>query len=168
MKLAFGFATIFAGAIISVGSAYADTYLVVINSLGDNIKVNNVAVAPSASAWSALPGIIETSNGSRYSVKDMSKKCSNGAWEIQSQGPKPTNYCVSLGFGEVGCLFAFVRQPSGAAVPYIDMDKVALGNCSSNWWTQAGRDTVKELADEVRKTASSVAEVVAAKKGVAK
>jgi hypothetical protein len=166
MKLTTAALAVIGTLFVSVQVARADTYLVVINSLNEDIKVNNVAVVPGAGAWSALTAVVEAPGGSRYSVKDISKKCSDGGWEIQSQGAQSSSYCIALGFGEVGCLFAFVRDNGGVA--HIEMEKVALGNCSSNWWSQAGRDTVKELAEEVRKTASSVAEVIAAKNGVAK
>lgn len=150
------------------GSTFADTYVVVINALKDNIRVNNNALSNGSGSWSALDALVETQNGTKLTIKDMHAKCKSGGWQIQSTGPKPTDYCINLGFGEVGCLFAAVRQDAGSQIPYIDMTKVALGNCSGKWWEQAGRGPITEITKLIADTGTSIAAAVGAVKGVKK
>ena len=147
------------------GTAMADTYIVVINTLKEPILVNAGSVEPSAGGWSALDAVVQVKPGVMYVVSDTHRKCPDGGWEIQSSGPTTTHLCVQLNFGEIGCIYAAARTPEGGGPPYIEMTKATLGMCSDKWWTQAGKGPIFEIADKIATTGASIATVVAAAKG---
>jgi len=64
----------------------------------------------------------------------------------------------------VGCILAGVRQNEGDEVPWIDMNKVALGVCSDGWWTTAGKGPIDDIAGIIRDTGTAIAEAAAALK----
>jgi len=146
-------------------SALADTYIVVVNALNAPITVNAGSVEPKAGGWSALDAVVQLDAGVTYVVSDTHKKCADGGWDIQSAGPTTSHYCIQLGLGEVGCLYAAARAPEGGGTPFIEMTKVNLGMCSDKWWTQAGKGPIFEIADKITTTGASIATVVGTIKG---
>ena len=147
------------------GSAVADTYIVVINTLQEPILINAASVEPKAAGWSALDAVVQVQPGVMYVVSDTHKKCADGGWDIQSAGATTTHLCIQLGLGEIGCIYAAARTPEGGGTAFIEMTKVNLGLCSDKWWTQAGKGPIFEIADKITTTGASIATVVAAVKG---
>ena len=154
-----------AGLAMASTPARADTYLMVVNSLSEPISVNNNKVAPKEGSWTALDATIQIGNGAPIVVSDAHSKCADGGWRIQAAGPASSNYCIKLGVGEVGCIYAGVRRPSASAPPTIEMVKTSLGVCSASWYNGAGKKVIFELADQIAKTGVAIAEAVASVKG---
>lgn len=155
----------FAASALIGTSASADTYIVVVNTLQAPITVNAGSVEPKAGGWTALDAVVQLDPTAQYVVSDLHKKCADGGWDIQSSGPTTTHYCIQLGLGEVGCLYAAARTPEGGGTPFIEMTKVNLGMCSDKWWTQAGKGPIFEIADKITTTGASIATVVGTIKG---
>lgn len=157
-------AAIAAGVAVSPVDAAADTYLVVVNALTDPIKLNGKNVASDTAMWTALDAVVTLPGGEKYNLRDVHEQCPSGGWEIRAEGPRSTHYCIELGFMEVGCILAGVRQNEGDEVPWIDMDKVALGVCSDSWWNTAGKAPIDEIAGIIRETGTAIAQAAAALK----
>jgi hypothetical protein len=143
--------------------AMADTYLVVTNALDEPITLNGTTtVQPGKAAWTALNTVIRTNHtGHKFTVKDVSQKTRAG-WRIAANGPShlTQDYYIPLRFAEVGCLLTSVRNPN-KTVPFLEMEKVALGNCSSKWYDDAGTPAITRLTSQLADTTKPLSELIA-------
>jgi hypothetical protein len=128
--------------------ALADTYLVLVNGTPNPIKVSDNhsanggdSVAPYAGRWTTLNASVTPASGTPLTIQDMHQSCSGG-WDIRAVGAtQAPDFCLPLGFGEVGCISAVVKPaPTGQGL-YVAFDKIALTNCS-NAWVQANADQI--------------------------
>lgn len=137
-----------------VKPAFADTYIVLMNMTDQNLSVNGRFVKKDGGGiWSPLDAQIIVGGKKHYSIKDMHRKCSNGAWLIQGTASRRTNLCLPLGFGEIGCVFATLEK-SGAGHK-ISLIKVSGRVCSDVWFSKHGaamfERALKEYKEAVKR-----------------
>jgi len=145
------------GLVISTTKASADTYLVIANATNETITVNGGSLENKGLAWVPLDAVVGLPSGQKYNLIDTHQHgCGDGnGWLIQSNGPKSTSLCIHLNSGEIGCVLAVVRKNKGDDVPWIDMDKIALGKCSSEWFN-ANKEDIQQIIENINKSTESV------------
>ncbi|MFP2909041.1 hypothetical protein ACLESD_29165 [Pyxidicoccus sp. 3LFB2] len=118
------------------GAAHADTYLVIANNTDDTAHINtSYPVASKSARWTPLDATLDA-GGFTFNLRDTHQKCNDGGWRIQADVTKEGaavgshEYCIQLGFAEVGCL-AVRLDPGGK----IAMNKAHGFHCSNQWWS---------------------------------
>ena len=142
-RIAFSILAIAALGLAFIRPAAADTYVLVMNTLDSSVTINGSDVIDSKGGiWSPLDATIIHSGNKTARLKDMHKKCNDGGWLIQGTASKTTNFCIQLGFGEIGCVLAILADHGQG--PVFEMEKVRNTACSDQWWNTKGKGIFTE------------------------
>ncbi|UAJ73110.1 hypothetical protein IQE94_01825 [Synechocystis sp. PCC 7339] len=153
--------------------AFADTYILLMNGLDEKISINGSAPldGEGGGIWSPLDATIITSSGKKIGqIKDMHQQCPQGGWLIRGAATTTTDYCIQLGFAEVGCLLAILDEKDSKYT--IEMEKVRGTVCSDQWFNTKGKTMFLEAYDLYERQtrlgqdgAKAAAEFISAVKG---
>jgi len=137
-------------------TATADTNLVISNATGAKIYVNGGVLPKDGAAWAPLPAVVSFPSGGKYTIVDTHKMGCQGnsrGWVIQAQGPRPKGLCVPLGFMEIGCVMTMVWYDRQGY--WIDMDKIAVGKCSSQWYS-ANKSDITTITKQAQNSTQAI------------
>ncbi len=120
-------------------SATAETNMLLMNMLEGKVSVNGAAYVDGQGGgiWSPLDALIIHSGNQKAYVKDMHQQCSGGGWKIRGQASVINDYCLHLGFAEIGCVVAILGETNGKYE--ITIEKVAGRLCSDQWYNSGGK-----------------------------
>ncbi len=156
--------------------ASADTYAIVMNTLDKPITINGSEVIRGGDGvWTPLDANIIYNGNKSAKIRDMKRNCTaasgNSGWLLTGSASLNSNYCIELGFAEIGCILAVLHAPNPNTPQnvMITMTKMAGSNCSNSWWNTKGKgmayeayDLYKEQVARTQDGARALAELISA------